>query len=119
MPVESEAFGYELVCVWRMHLWVVPADVVPSGVISHEEEQVRQSVYVGLEHMCFHTAQAHVHVHVHCSPGWLHETLHKEDATRARCNFEDAFEFHARFGNKIEDVRQLTIDPHAASHRAS
>ena len=40
----------------------------------------------------------------------------------AQCNFEDAFEFHAhysRFGNKIEDVRQLTIDPHAASHRAS
>ena len=51
MPVESEAFGYELVCVWRMHLWVVPADVVPSGVIGHEEEQVRQSGHVKLEHI--------------------------------------------------------------------
>lgn len=51
VPVESEAFGYELVCVWRVHLWVVPADVVPSGVIGHEEEQVRQSGHVGLEHI--------------------------------------------------------------------
>ena len=40
VAVQLDALGDERVRVRRQHVWIVPADVVPSRVVRHEEDEV-------------------------------------------------------------------------------